>query len=194
MAKILVVYGTAYGHTARIADRIGEMLRVGGHSATVHCVDCLPSDLAVATFGGFVVASPVLFDRHLPAVRRFVRHHVARLNAAPSAFVSVCGAMGNPTAANQRAAAEYIEQFARRTGWHPQRSISFAGAMAFTRYGFILRRVMRRISAKNGGPTDTSRDYDCTDWADVDRFVGELAELFATAGADRAHAPLAISP
>jgi menaquinone-dependent protoporphyrinogen oxidase len=38
---------------------------------------------------------------------------------------------------------------------------------------------MRRISAKEGGDTDTSRDYEYTDWAAVDRFARELVTRVA---------------
>ena len=30
---------------------------------------------------------------------------------------------------------------------------------------------MKRIAAKAGGDTDTSRDYEYTDWADLQRFA-----------------------
>jgi menaquinone-dependent protoporphyrinogen oxidase len=38
---------------------------------------------------------------------------------------------------------------------------------------------MKRISKKRGLPTDTSRDYEFTDWAAVDRFAGELGGILA---------------
>ena len=33
---------------------------------------------------------------------------------------------------------------------------------------------MKRIACKAGGDTDTSRDYDYTNWAALDRLVGDL--------------------
>ena len=35
---------------------------------------------------------------------------------------------------------------------------------------------MKRISAKEGGPTDMSRDHELTDWARVDTFTRDFAE------------------
>jgi menaquinone-dependent protoporphyrinogen oxidase len=35
---------------------------------------------------------------------------------------------------------------------------------------------MKRIARKAGAPTDTSRDYQFTDWAALDRFVGETIQ------------------
>jgi len=35
---------------------------------------------------------------------------------------------------------------------------------------------MRRIAKKAGAATDTSRDYEYTDWIGLDRFADELAD------------------
>jgi menaquinone-dependent protoporphyrinogen oxidase len=35
---------------------------------------------------------------------------------------------------------------------------------------------MRRIASREGGDTDTSRDYEYTDWAAVDRCAVEFVE------------------
>jgi menaquinone-dependent protoporphyrinogen oxidase len=51
-----------------------------------------------------------------------------------------------------------------------------AGALPYTRYNFLVRFLMKRIARKAGGPTDTSRDYDFTDWAALDRFAAAFAD------------------
>jgi len=38
---------------------------------------------------------------------------------------------------------------------------------------------MRMISRQEGGPTDTSREFEFTDWDHVDRFAAELADALA---------------
>jgi menaquinone-dependent protoporphyrinogen oxidase len=50
-----------------------------------------------------------------------------------------------------------------------------------SKYGFVTRTLMRR----GGHPTDTGRDYDYTDWDEVERFGGELASMMAKARAVR---------
>jgi menaquinone-dependent protoporphyrinogen oxidase len=40
----------------------------------------------------------------------------------------------------------------------------------------LTRLVMRYIAKRAGGPTDTSRDYDFTDWNALARFAGEFAD------------------
>lgn len=62
------------------------------------------------------------------------------------------------------------------TGWHPTRVKPVAGALLYTKYGLLLRFVMKLIAKRAGGATDTSRDHKYTDWVALDRFVDELAE------------------
>ena len=58
-----------------------------------------------------------------------------------------------------------------------------AGALAYTRYGFLTRFFMRRIAKKEGGPTDTSRDHELTDWGMVARFANGMGDALAQPGA-----------
>jgi menaquinone-dependent protoporphyrinogen oxidase len=41
---------------------------------------------------------------------------------------------------------------------------SVAGRLAYTQYSLVTRWLMRRIARKEHAPTDTSRDYELTDW------------------------------
>jgi menaquinone-dependent protoporphyrinogen oxidase len=46
-----------------------------------------------------------------------------------------------------------------------------AGALVYSKYSFFTKLIMKTISRRAGGPTDTSRDYEFTDWVALDRFV-----------------------
>jgi menaquinone-dependent protoporphyrinogen oxidase len=48
--------------------------------------------------------------------------------------------------------------------------------MAYTQYGPLLRWITKVMSKRRGGPTDTSRDHEFTDWKAVDRFAERLAK------------------
>jgi menaquinone-dependent protoporphyrinogen oxidase len=178
MSTILIVYGTAHGQTERVALRIGTALTESGHAVTILKGDRLAPNLTLGAYDGFVVAGSVRVGRYQPYLGAFVRDHITRLNAAPSAFVSVCGAAGGGPD-GLRAAQSYIDKFLYQTGWRPWVGRSFAGELAYTRYDPVTRWIMKMISRRNGGPTDTSRDYEFTDWAAVDRFGRELASMFA---------------
>jgi menaquinone-dependent protoporphyrinogen oxidase len=179
VTSILAVYGTAYGQTERVVRRLAERLGERGLTVTSYRGDALPTDLDVDRFDGVLVAASVIRGRHQAYMREFVRRHVARLNAAPSAFVSVSGAAGSPRPDKQAEAQEYLDGFLRQTGWRPTLTALVGGTLAYTKYGFLLRWLIKRIAKQGGGPTDTTRDHDTADWDAVDRFALRIVEALA---------------
>lgn len=177
MANILMVYGTAYGQTEKIVRRMADRLASEGHRITIWKGDSLSARPALAGFDLFLVAGSVLFGRHQRYLADFVRQHRSRLNGAPGAFVSVCGALAGSWARGKEEAGRYLEKFLQQTGWRPQLTRSFAGGLPYTRYGIFTRWMMKLISRATGRPADTSRDWDLTDWEAVDQFALELAAL-----------------
>jgi len=50
-----------------------------------------------------------------------------------------------------------------------------AGAILYTRYNWFICWAMKRIARKEGGSTDTTRDHDYTDWAQVTAYAQRLS-------------------
>jgi menaquinone-dependent protoporphyrinogen oxidase len=183
MSNILVVYGSTYGQTERIAARISTVLRGAGHAVDVRCGNRLPDGFVPEGYDAAVIAASVLYGRHQRYITAFVRRHAAWLNRVPSAFVSVSGTAGSDPPQAQT----FIDRLLDATGWRPGLTRSFAGAVAYTKYSWAIRWWLKRISRSKGLPTDTSRDWDYTDWDEVDRFARRFeAHLPAPAGSDRA--------
>jgi menaquinone-dependent protoporphyrinogen oxidase len=175
VSSILIIYGTTYGQTERIARRIGELLRQSCYTVDVHRGDQLPDHLALESYAGVLIAASVLGGYHQRYIRKFTRHNAARLNRLASALVSVCGSAGSDPAQ----ASAYIDDLLQESGWRPALTRSFTGAVAYTKYSWPIRWVLKRISRSKGLPTDTSRDWDYTEWRQVDAFARSLAALFA---------------
>jgi menaquinone-dependent protoporphyrinogen oxidase len=172
MRRLLIVYGTTEGQTHKIADRIAAIARERGIDADVADSAAGPP-LAVGRYDAAVVAGSVHVGRHQRSLVDFVRRSLGALQRLPTAFFSVSlAATGSDLPGAQRCA----DAFLRETGWRPDRVHLVAGALMYSRYGFITRWMMRRIARKAGGGTDTSRDYEYTDWArlraDVEAFLG----------------------
>ena len=174
MTRILVVFGTTDGHTATVARRLGESLTGRGVIADV--VQARDTGLRPAGYDGVIVAASVHGGVYQPEVRQWVRRHAAVLDDMPTAFVSVSLAILQPEPDVQLAATDTVEQFLDETGWRPTLTRSVAGALLYTKYGWLKRRLMRRIAARAGGPTDTTRDYVYTDWTEIDRLADSFAE------------------
>jgi menaquinone-dependent protoporphyrinogen oxidase len=178
MANVLIVYGTSYGQTAKIVERIADRLKAAGHCPTLWRGDSIPKGTAVTGFEAFLVAGSVLYGRHQRYLRDFVRQNRSVLNTRPSAFVSVSGALIGPWGPGQNEARKYLAQFLEETCWMPRLSRSFPGGLPYTRYHLITRLVMKWISRRTGRPTDTTRDWDFTDWDAVDRFAMDFENVF----------------
>ena len=172
MNRVLVVYATNEGHTRMIAESIGDTLRLSGVDADV--IDAADADPSPAGYGGVIVAASVHAGRHQRAIEHWVRAHARELTERPSAFVSSCLSIINPSPKALADLDAMMTRFIKTTGWMPARVKHVAGALLYTRYNFFKRWLMKRIVSQHGGDTDTSKDYDYTDWQDVKRFTEEF--------------------
>ena len=181
MAKVLIVYASIDGQTARIAERMATNLRKAGLQVTLHPAWALDAPWEIEAHDAVVVGGSVRFGHHARALEKWVRERLGRLALRPAAFFSVSlGAAG--TGERAREAIQWRDEFLRRTGWKPALAASFAGALRYTHYNAVTRFVMRFISGRLNGDTDTSRDYEYTDWKAVDRFASDIRTRIAAAG------------
>jgi menaquinone-dependent protoporphyrinogen oxidase len=125
--------------------------------------------------GAFVGAS-LHAGKHQKVAERFVKAHAAQLTGVASAFFSVSLSAASKNAKEVEAADHLAKAFPVACGWVPVRVVSIAGRLAYREYGFFIRWTMKRIARKEGAPTDTSRDYELTNWADVDALAREHGE------------------
>jgi menaquinone-dependent protoporphyrinogen oxidase len=182
MSRILIVYGTRYGQTERIVQRVKQVLDTTGHTTWAIPVSLLPRGFDLNPYDGVVIAAPIFYGRHQRAIRDFVWRHCEELNRRPSFFISVCGA-------SDAVAQGYIDSLLKLIEWRPVLTQAMTGGLAYTRYNPILRWWMKRIARSKGLPTDTSRDHDFTDWKKVERFAERIAERFEGDRADRKRPP-----
>ena len=185
MASILVCYGTGEGQTATVADRIAETLADRGHEPTVLDVDDAPTDLAVEEFDAVLVGSSIHVGKHQSKVRTFAQRNARTLAARPAGFFQVSLSSASDDEERRAEAAGYVETFVEETGWQPDRVGLFGGALRYSEYGFLQRLVMKRIAKEATGDTDASRDYEYTDWHEVEAFADDFAAFVeARLGAD----------
>jgi len=176
--RILVFYGTTDGHTRKVAAAIARTIQSIG--LEVDLVDAKASRRKVTPqeYSGVIVAASVHAGGYQRTVRRWVKQHAAELRTRPSAFVSVCLAVLERSPKAARDLGAILQRFFRATEWHPTESKIVPGALLYTRYNWLKRWLMRRIVAKAKGDTDTTRDYEYTDWDDLaafaQRFAGEI--------------------
>jgi menaquinone-dependent protoporphyrinogen oxidase len=176
MTKVLILFGTTEGQTARIADFIAEVIR--GHGHEVEAVDIRDvRDPIAYDYHGVIVGASIHMGKHDKHVVEFVRNNRDMLERLPSGFFSVSLAAHGDT----QEAEDYVEQFEQETGWRPAMIALFGGALLYTHYGFVKRRIMKKIATDKPGHlgTDTSRDYVYTEWDGVRRFAEDFLTYLA---------------
>lgn len=191
-----ILYATREGHSHRIADHVAAALRGRGLAVIVAHVADDDRRVVVDELGMVIAIASVHGGRFEPEMVDFARRHASTLTARPAAFVAVSlsEAVAEDLSAppGVRAAAtedvqRSLDRFFEETGWHPARVLPVAGCVAYTRYGFLKRHLVRRVVAARGGPTDVSRDHELTDWGRLDRFIRDVVARAEQRGAGLRH-------
>ena len=181
--RVLVLYSSRHGQTRRIAESIASSASQRGWQPEVRDIDASGPPARLADYAAAFLAAPVHMGKHAKRIVAFARDHHETLEALPSAFVSVSLAQASVESATlapelRKQAHEDLSvalgAFIEASGWHPRAIHRAAGAMAYTRYNWFMRWMMKRIAKTQGGSTDTSRDHEYTDWGALDRFVTEF--------------------
>jgi len=174
--RVLVAFASTHGHTAKIAERVAQVLRDRG--AQVDVSDLRSGDApSPARYDVVVAGGSVHRGRHQSELVAWGRRHAAALGFVPSALFSVSLAAAEDTEEALAAARDYLDELEDETGWLPGLRVAFAGALQFREYDFPTRVAMRLLMAHGGHPTDISRDVVYTDWAAVDAFARRCAGL-----------------
>jgi menaquinone-dependent protoporphyrinogen oxidase len=180
--RIAIVYATREGQTRRIAEYLAGAFQA--REVRVDLFDAKEApDPVLEVYDAIVVAGSVHLGRHERELVGWVRRRQATLQRIPSAFISVSGSQAGvemvTCTPEQRTRAReevalVLKTFARQTGWTPHWIHPVAGALLYTKYNFLVRAIIKAISKRTGRSTDTSRDHEYTDWADLERFAGSI--------------------
>jgi menaquinone-dependent protoporphyrinogen oxidase len=175
MIQIPIFYATTEGQTARIAEQLAVLFREAGYaSAAIDVASPRVETFDWAPVKAVIVGASLHLGRHQASAGRFVRDHLHRFAGRPSAFfsVSLSAASANPD--EVREAQRIALEFCANAGWKPNRIVPLAGRLAYSKYGWLKRWMMKRIARKEGGPTDTTHDHELTDWTAVSALAGDI--------------------
>ena len=170
--KTLILYFTTDGQTKKITNKLAEQIK---HNVEVISLQDQTVNFAekLANADQIVIGASIRYGHFNPLVYRFVAEHQTVLNQKKSAFFSV-----NLTArkANRKTAETnvYVRKFLAKIAWKPSHVEVIAGALLYPRYTFFDRIMIQFIMKLTKGETDTSREYEFTDWQQVVQFGRKL--------------------
>lgn len=169
----LIVYFSKYGQTEAIANRIADFLRRKGNEAiVVNVMEALSLD-NIDSSDAVILGSPIYTSMHSKQLKQFIHTHLRELRTKHSAFFSVSlSAAGSDSQLNE--ATNCMNSYLDSCQWSPDSTTVFAGALPYRQYNIFVRWLMKRIVRKAGGDTDTSRNYEYTDWSRVEAFAEQF--------------------
>jgi menaquinone-dependent protoporphyrinogen oxidase len=187
MNRVLVLYATVEGQSLKVAEHAMLSLRDKGLSVRILNVRDVRYPFSLTDYRAALLVAPVHASFHPREMVRFVSTHREQLAKMPARFLSLSLSQAGVELASatpkQRAASvagvrHVTDLFCDATGFDPQRVIPIAGCLAYSKYGFLKRQVMRYIAMKAGGSTDTTRDHEYTNFANVEAAVDALCQEF----------------
>ena len=172
--RILVFFDTVEGHTRKIAETIAGWLEETGATVMLTSAKqvgyCDPGE-----FDGVILCAPIHMGNYPQAFVDFISDWRDALSAIPTALVTVSLGIASDFPDEQAEVKLFPRQLEDATGWKAGLEHHAAGALKFQQYDFFKRWMMRRISGKEGGPVDTSKDHELTDWSALKKFSQEFA-------------------
>ncbi len=176
MSSLLIVFASTQSQTCKIAHRFCEILIEKGYSVDVFDAKEIPKIILPENYAAVIVGASIHVGGYQRQLKKWVKSHSQGFNSIPSAFFLVClGVLQNDLKVKSELET-IIEDFLNTSDWQPQLRAVFAGGLAYSKYNILLKWWMRRISKKSHGDTDTSRDYEYTDWNAVSRFANEFSK------------------
>jgi menaquinone-dependent protoporphyrinogen IX oxidase len=184
MTSILVVFESKYGQAQKIAEFIADLARRRGLLPRLVPVGAA-AVIDPADHDAVIVVAPIYVGRHPRTIEQFLRRHVEVLSLVPTAFVSVSNSAGSADPNARADAKRLAKTFVDGVGARARLVATAGGAFAYPRYGFVLRLVMKLIARRTGGPKDTTRIHELTDWAKLE---GDLVPFLAVVEANHRRA------
>lgn len=177
MQSALIIFATKEGQTQKVARRILEHFEnagITGHlvnaadSAAVKQINLGAYDLLV--FGASMHAGGL--EREIV---QFINANAKQIESqARSFFLVLLSAATREPKLKSESLVDARQKMNRQLKVKFDDTEMIAGALAYSKYSLPMKWLMRRIASKAGEDTDTSRDYEYTDWTQVERYAERL--------------------
>ena len=177
--KLLIIYGTVEGQTRKIVKVLQREAKLKNHTVSLN--DASGAHLSPFGFDAVIIASSLHNGKYQASVEHYVEEHAKLLNNIVGAFVSVSLTAAYEEPEGWKELEDITKDFLNRTGWHPTFIDQVAGALRYSKYNYFKKFIMRNIAQKNEAQTDTSEDYEYTDWGQVTRILTKLEEAVSEA-------------
>jgi menaquinone-dependent protoporphyrinogen oxidase len=181
MKKILMIYGTRYGSTREISEKIAEILRE--KQLELKLVNISEEDVPpLREYDGVLIGTGIRIGKWTKKIKKFVKKNLDNLNnrAFKLGFYISCG-----TASKKEKVQEAIENFllkiAEELGLNLDIYDAFGGIYDLREnspIGKIVRAALKAgLKEEEGWETVEDKLYDLRDWDQIKSFAEKFASL-----------------
>jgi len=176
MKKVLIVFATREGQAEKVARAIAEQLRKP--DTEVKIVDAKSDELKstdLAQFDQIVCGGSLHAGGTEKELVEFIQKNQSKIQSSENAFFLVLlSAATKDKGLREEMLRDARKKLSQQLPFEFNHLEMIAGALLYSKYSWPLKWVMRKIAKKAGEDTDTTRDYEYTDWKQVKDFANRL--------------------
>ncbi len=173
--RVLVIHGSRFGQSTKIAEAISDELVAHGVGTDVGALSATTTP-DPRRHDGFVLVTSVRYGHFDRNAARLIDRQRAWFDSVPTLLVTVSLTARTPEKRDP-ATHVYTRKFLEKTGWQPTHVEVMAGALEYPRYNLFDREAIRLIMHMTGGPTDPSLTIEYTDWNRVSQVAATFADV-----------------
>lgn len=178
MMKIAIIYFTREGQTQRIAE---HLFRTLSHDFSCDLFSATLADrIDWQQYDGAIIGASIHYGHFDRRFHQFVQKYREQLVRMSAAFYAV-NLVARKAEKNKPETNPYMQKFLRTSVWQPDLCAVFAGALRYPHYGWLDKTMIRLIMKMTGGETDTTKEYEFTDWQQVDHFACQYRQFLLSA-------------
>jgi menaquinone-dependent protoporphyrinogen oxidase len=177
--KALVIYGSRWGGTVSVAEKIAETLRQDGFEVDVFEARKSPKD--ISPYDLFVVGSGIRADKWTSEALAFMEKNAEFLRTKKTALFVSCQMADREKEAKDKAKNTYLDKVAERYGLQPVSFGYFGGFLDFSQSHGLLVDLMVRVNReriKKRG-MDTAVVYDTRNYDAIAAWAHEVAHALS---------------
>ncbi len=184
MSKVLILYGTRYGTTKEISNKIEKIIQEKGittenYNLKEHNLKEIPP---LEEYDGIIIGTGIKMKMWTKVVKKFVQKRKSELKNRQSTlgFYVCCGVAAKKSDIS-KAINDYITPKFQKLGIQPTLIDAFGGVYDLTE-GSLITGMMRKIvisalKEEEGIENPGGKMHDFRDWEQIEDFASKFVEL-----------------
>ena len=170
MTKILIIHSSVDGHTTHICERIRSVR----NDLDIDIISLSKTkNISLNKYEMIVIGASIRYGKYRKELFEFIEKNLNVIHSKKNAFFSV-NVVARKAEKNSTDTNPYIEKFLLKTSWKPKIIDVFAGKIEYPKYNLFDRSIIKFIMWMTNGPTDSSKNFEFTDWSKVEKFAKNL--------------------